>query len=131
MDVVWLDGRDKEKGIKVFKFEAFQTHSVHSNYLNIKTIYSHDEFNNNKYTENYIIAKYTIKRENLFISFLDATCFKEAIEKGILKGTIEGKNLLKEHILVTDTTEKVLEFIESLKNENLFESFGEYHKIYD
>ena len=119
----------KKVGVRVYEFEVFPTRSEQVNYLNIRILEKIDNLNNNRYSEYYFIAKYEIKDKNLDITYLEESGFKEAIKKGRLKGTIKGDNFMDEVIFITDNTENVLEFIESSKDEGLFETFGEYQLI--
>ena len=126
-DLVWIDNQEEGKGVNTIQCEIYPTEIEKSKYLNLKVVTKNDS-GELKYSNNYMILKYEVKNKLLSIWFLDETYCTDAIKNGSLEGKIDGKQS-NEHIVVTDTQDKNISFIKNNKSDDIFNSFGEFHKI--
>jgi len=113
----------EKKGAEVMFFKMFPTTLGDFFYMNIKT----DDTNSKMLpdsskgigAEDFYIAKYEISGDILKIWFINNR-IKDAITNGELKGIVE-KDMWSDNITLTDTAQKIAEYIQKPEHQDCFD----------
>jgi hypothetical protein len=121
-----LLGKDSDEKAGIMEYEMFPTKIGNSDFMNLKMVTSKSYGKKDKrvLSKTYILAKYKIENNILTIWYADKDKIAESIKRKYIKG-----KTAKDKVTVTDSRENIFKFFDLVKEEKIFEKFGEFRKI--
>ncbi len=134
----------KENGsLELVKIELIMFSTIIKNeyFINIKVVEISDKSISAEV--DYLFVKYKISPKNsLTFSFIDYEEIKEAVKNGALKGSIPKERKIADHkgnitkylpstdcVKITDTSQNIIQYFESMDTENLFPYTFKFKKV--